>query len=99
MLAKPRKPQIQSSSLRDLSLHGTKARYTLSSCASRSPGADWYENVLGSPRWICAPMVRQSELAFRMLVRQHGVDLCYTPMIPADFFCQAPQERRAEIFQ
>jgi len=58
-------------------------RSALRANASRSPGAQWYKNVLGSPQWICAPMVRASELAFRMLVRRYGVDLCYTPMIPA----------------
>ncbi|CEO96840.1 unnamed protein product (mitochondrion) [Plasmodiophora brassicae] len=44
---------------------------------------DWFRDVLGSPRFICAPMVRQSELAFRLLVRSLGCDLAYTPMILA----------------
>jgi tRNA-dihydrouridine synthase len=42
-----------------------------------------YNSVLGAPRFVCAPMVRQSELAFRMLTRRRGVDICYTPMMSA----------------
>ena len=32
---------------------------------------------LGSPRYVAAPMVRQSELTFRMMLRAHGVQLTY----------------------
>ena len=41
---------------------------------------------LGSPQWIAAPMVLQSELPFRSLVRRHGVQMAYTPMIKAHLF-------------
>ena len=47
---------------------------------------DFYENKLGAPKHICAPMVLGSELPFRMLVRQHGADLCYSPMMRGNFF-------------
>jgi hypothetical protein len=42
----------------------------------------WWDR-LGAPSRVCGPMVLQSELAFRLLVRAHGVELCYTPMIVA----------------
>eukprot|EP00752_Nemacystus_decipiens_P010181 g9072.t3 len=45
----------------------------------------FYER-LGSPRFIAAPMVEQSEAAFRYLVRRHGCDLAYTQMIHAKRF-------------
>ena len=35
-------------------------------------------------------MVLQSELAYRMLLRQYGVTLCYSPMLPVAAFLKAP---------
>lgn len=46
---------------------------------SKPHGYNFYTQ-LGSPRYICAPMVDQSDLAFRMQVRKHGCQLCWTPM-------------------
>jgi len=51
----------------------------------------------GSPVLICAPMVRYSKLAFRLLVRLYGCHLTYTPMILADSFYRSEQARQGEF--
>ena len=53
---------------------------------------------LGSPRFVMAPMVDQSELAFRAMGRQYGCELAYTPMFHSKIFSETPRYRR-EHFQ
>ena len=42
---------------------------------------DYYERVLGGPKYFIAPMVDGSVLPFRVLCRRHGADIGVTPMI------------------
>ena len=46
---------------------------------------------------VCAPMVRYSKLAFRLTVLQHGVDVCYSPMIVADSFVRSARARAMDF--
>ena len=50
--------------------------------------------AFGSPRLVLAPMVNQSELAFRLLAREHGAGLTYTPMLHSTLFATSETYRR-----
>ncbi|XXQ34048.1 tRNA-dihydrouridine(16/17) synthase [NAD(P)(+)] [Plasmodiophora brassicae] len=48
---------------------------------------------IGSPRYVCAPMVEGSELAFRMMTRSLGAQLCVSPMLHAATFARCKTYR------
>lgn len=48
-------------------------------------------------KYILAPMVGGSELAFRLLCRRYAVTLAYTPMMSSDRFCVDEEYRKQEF--
>ena len=55
------------------------------------------EKKLPDLRYILAPMVGASELAFRLLCRKYGATLAYTPMMDAARFANDEAYRRSEL--
>eukprot|EP00899_Mesostigma_viride_P006949 jgi/Mesvir1/16255/Mv08503-RA.1 len=58
--------------------------------------------ILGAPikfnlRHVAAPMVGQSDLAFRMICRRHGADVAYSEMLLSDKFISDPAYRSARL--
>jgi tRNA-dihydrouridine synthase 1 len=58
---------------------------------------EWWESI-GSPKYVTAPMVDQSELAFRMLTRRYGAGLTYTPMINSKVFAISSTYRKENFY-
>lgn len=69
----------------------------LKSLRTPQQSREWFESTLKSPRHVCAPMVNQSELAFRILVARYNVQLSYTPMIHARNFVADPKYRATQL--
>lgn len=61
--------------------------------ATKLAGRDLY-NAIGQPKTIVAPMVDQLELAWRILSKRYGAELCYTPMYHARLFATEEKYRK-----
>ena len=59
---------------------------------------EFYRSI-GSPTRVVAPMVDQSELAWRILSRRYGSDLVYTPMINAKLFADENHKKKKVKYQ
>lgn len=60
--------------------------------AHRAKAWEFFRSI-GSPKLHVAPMVDQSELAFRMLCRENGATAAYTPMLHGRIFSESAKYR------
>lgn len=64
------------------------------SISTSNAGQLFWRDILKSSKYILAPMVDQSELPFRLMVRRYGVECTYSPMFNANLFVKNLKYRR-----
>ncbi|KAG6007157.1 hypothetical protein E4U21_006259 [Claviceps maximensis] len=92
----------------EIERHGPLAGFVETAAATQTAtstklhGRAFYESI-GSPKYVLAPMVDQSEFAWRMLTRSFLTDeekkkmLAYTPMLHARLYSQESKYRKAHF--
>ncbi|VDK43666.1 unnamed protein product [Anisakis simplex] len=63
--------------------------------AQKDAKRNTWKRIMQNVKCVVAPMVDQSELAFRMMLREHGADLCFSPMIHAQLFVKDVTYRKS----
>jgi tRNA-dihydrouridine synthase 1 len=76
--------------------HESEKKRKVSDIAQTTPNMS-RRNSIPPHRFILAPMVGGSELAFRMLCRRYGITLAYTPMMNSELFAVDPTYRQVEF--
>ncbi len=63
---------------------------TTTTLPTKLTGYDFFRSI-GSPKYVVAPMVDHSELAFRLMTRRYGATLVFTQMFNANSFVNSQE--------